>query len=233
MKALLLTVYLCLLCPLAGRAESPGQELQMALTQKRWDQAVVLLQQADKGARDYYNLGLCYHHLSDPGRARAYYEASLKRNPWNGALHNNLALLKARFAEPEPEDTWLEAASRCAPPEIMALSAVFFSWSACALAWLYTYRRRERWLWSGVSCGAAALLTGVLWVLSIGQPERAVILPETAMLMNGPGNEFTQSITLHAGHCVEIHRREGDWVEVDVFNRVRAWVRSDQLLWIP
>ena len=232
MKFLLTVWALCLLWLPLG-AEEGSAPLNQALQQKRWDQAVVLLQQKHKGSGDYYNLGLCYQQLNDPGRARAYYEASLQRNPWNSDLHNNLALLKARLAEPEPDESWLEAAAHCAPPAVLAVTTVAASWLGCALAWLFATQRRERWLWSGLGCITLTALAGGLWALSLTQPQRAAVLPETAVLLNGPGNEFSQSILLHAGHCVEIRRREGDWVEVDAMNKVRAWIRDDQLLWIP
>ena len=61
-----------------------------------------------------------------------------------------------------------------------------------------------------------------------GPPE-----PETATLMNGPGAEFSQSLNVHAGNLLEVVRQQGDWVEVEALGKVRAWIRRDELLWVP
>lgn len=210
-----------------------------ALQEQRWNEAVPLLLEQDKiqngqsGANLYYNLGLCYHHLNDLGRARAYYQASLKRNPWNSSLHNNLALLKAALSEPEPEESWSDFAGHCAPPAFLAVAAVSLSWTACTLAWLYRRRPRERWLWGGLASYALAALAGGLWAAALLQPTRAAVLPETATLMNGPGGEFTQSLNVHAGNLLEVVRQQGDWVEVEALGKVRAWIRHDEIMLAP
>jgi tetratricopeptide (TPR) repeat protein len=206
-----------------------------ALAQQRWSEAVPLLQERAKsaGGQLYYNLGLCYQHLNDLGRARAYYQASLQRNPWNSGLHNNLALLKADLSEPEPDESWSDFAGHCAPPALLAATMVGFSWASCGLAWLYRRRARERWLWSGLASYLLACLAGGLWAAALLQPTRAAVLPETATLMNGPGSEFSQSLNVHAGNLVEVVREQGDWVEVEALGKVRAWIRRDQLLWVP
>lgn len=233
-RALLLTmIWLLWAAPGWGQ----GSALEAALEKSQWNEAVPLLQQLERdrgpGANLCYNLGLCYQRIQDLGRARAYYEGSLRRNPWNGNLHKNLALLKTQLREPEPEESWLQAASHCAPPALLAFCAIVFSWAACSLAWLYRTRPRERWLWSGLACALLAILSSSLWVLARVQPDRAAVVPETVQLMNGPGGEFTQSLNLHAGNLVEIVRQQGDWVEVDALGKVRAWIRRDQLQWVP
>lgn len=206
-----------------------------ALSEQRWNEAVPLLQEqpGEPDAARFFNLGLCYQHLNDPGRARAYYEAALKRNPWHGGLHTNLALLKSRLTETEPDETWSEAAAHCAPPQFLGLAFLVGSWAACALTWACIRERRERTLWSAVACGIVAASAGVLWGWHLWQPAEASVLPETAVLKNGPGSEFTDSIALHAGNLVEIVQRQGDWVEVDALGKVRAWMRADELLWVP
>lgn len=213
--------------------------IETALIQQRWSEAVPLLQEQEKildsqaGAKLYYNLGLCYQHLNDLGRARAYYQASLRRNPWNGGLQNNLALLKSGLIEPEPEENWWQAASHCAPPPLLAASLVLLSWISCTLGWLYARRHRERWLWGGLASFSLAAVSGILWLASLSQPPLAAVLPEIANLMNGPGGEFTQSLNVHAGNLVEVMREQGDWVEVEALGKVRAWIRRDELLRVP
>ena len=228
---------LFLLLWLPASAQAP--KVPELLRQHRWAEAVPQLLEQKKilnheaGADLYYNLGLCYQQLNDLGRARAYYRAALRRNPWNGELHNNLAILKANLQEPEPEESWSEFFGHCAPPPVVAVSMVSFSWISCTLAWLYRRRPRERWLWGGLASYLLACLAGVLWAAALMQPTRAAVLPETATLMNGPGGEFTQSLNVHAGNLVEVIRQQGDWVEVEALGKVRAWIRQDELLWVP
>lgn len=235
MRRILLLLWLLLWAP--GWAEQA--KIDQLLEQKRWSEAVPLLEEQDRvqnsdaGSRLYYNLGLCYQHLNDLGRARAYYQASLRRNPWNSNLQSNLALLKAGLTEPEPEETWTQTATHCAPPALLAASMLLFSWAACGFAWMYRLRPRERWLWSGLGCFALAALSTTLWFAARWQPVQAVVLPETAFLMNGPGGEFTQSLNVHAGNLVEVVREQGDWAEVEALGKLRAWIRRDELMMVP
>lgn len=224
-----------LLCWPGGPVAAQPTTSDQALREQRWSEAVPLLLEGEKsgGAGLYYNLGLCYQHLNDLGRARAYYQASLRRNPWNSGLHNNLALLKADLKEPEPDESWGEFAGHCAPPALLAIAMVVLSWASCGLAWLYRRRARERWLWGGLASYALACLAGALWAAALLQPARAAVLPETATLMNGPGAEFSQSLNVHAGNLLEVVREQGDWVEVEALGKVRAWIRRDELLWVP
>jgi tetratricopeptide (TPR) repeat protein len=226
-------VCLLLLCAAAAW----GQAERKALAEQRWNEAVPLLLSTEKlhggSAALYYNLGLCYQNLNDPGRARAYYAAALRRNPWHAGLHNNLALLKSKLAEPEPEETWLEAAAHCAPAEFLGSAMLLGSWGACALAWAYFRRPAERFVWAGLVCALIGVSATLLWALNLRQPAQAAILPETAALKNGPGGEYTDSIALHAGNLVDIVQTQGDWVEVDALDKVRAWVRRDELQLVP
>lgn len=231
MKRFLVLLWLLLWVP--GWAEKA--KVDQLLEQKRWSEAVPLLeeQSGEAGSRLYYNLGLCYQHLNNMGRARAYYQASLRRNPWNSALQSNLALLKAGLTEPEPEESWTQVATHCAPPALLATALLVFSWLACAMAWLYRLHPRERWLWGGLGSFALAAVAATLWFAARWQPVQAVVLPETAFLMNGPGAEFTQSLNVHSGNLVIVLREQGDWAEVEALGKVRAWIRRDELMTIP
>ncbi|MBS2033427.1 tetratricopeptide repeat protein [bacterium] len=231
----LLLLWLLLVVP--GWSEKPN--LDQLLQQKRWSEAVPLLEAQDRlnnndsGARLYYNLGLCYQHLNNLGRARVYYQAALRRNPWNSSLQSNLALLKAGLTEPEPDESWTQTATHCAPPAVLAASMLIFSWSACGLAWMYRMRPRERWLWGGLGCFILAVISTCLWFAARLAPLQAVVQPETAFLMNGPGGEFTQSLNVHAGNLVEVVREQGDWAEVEALGKLRAWIRRDELMLVP
>jgi hypothetical protein len=81
--------------------------------------------------------------------------------------------------------------------------------------------------------GALAAVAATLWFAARWQPVQAVVLPETAFLMNGPGAEFTQSLNVHSGNLVIVLREQGDWAEVEALGKVRAWIRRDELMTIP
>lgn len=243
MKRLLLSCLLLMSCLSCAHGETkkpaaaPALSSSDLLARGRWSEAIPALldkeRQGEHDARLMYNLGLCYHHLNDPGRARVYYEAARRRDPWHRGLLTNLAALKGKLLEPEPDETWLQAAMNCAPPGVLACAMVMASWFTCGLAWLYRREPRERFLWTGLAGFLLTCLCAALWVAHALQPTVAAVLPETASLKNGPGNEFTESVPLHAGNLVEVISEQGDWVEVDALGRVRAWVRRDELQWVP
>ena len=213
--------------------ESLQQKADEALAKGSFVRAISLyeqlLSQGNDSASLHYNLALAHMGLQHKGEARAHYERAYQLAPWDGDIVHNLGRLKAGLddAEAPPSTLRLVAASLSArwlfAGFTLAHGALWFGWMR--------YRRspRELFLWIAIAGFLGIALFGALAWLRYRTPEQAVVLPASVVLKNGPGREFTESLSLHAGCLVDVVRREGDWTEVEAMGNVRAWIPESDL----
>ena len=238
-----LCLYLVLL--IASLAPHPARAADTS-TATLWDQGIqaanvgdyrkalerfqAIHQQGFGGAPLYYNLGSCYQHLGDKGRARASYEMAHKVAPWDGDVTINLARLKDSLDDTEPEPSAISALAEQFPTTPLAVCFSLLQLGFWVSLWLYLRGRRELHFWITLSCFALWLGSGLLLETKLTEAESAAILPQAVQLKNGPGREFSDSVTVHAGTLVKQLSHQGDWTEVEALGRVRAWIRQDDLV---
>lgn len=224
----------------AAAAPSTGEDVAQTFAQAneayrhgRWDAAAegyrALVAKGVDDAEVWYDLGNAYAHMDDLGRARACYESGLRRAPRDADIRANLAWVTDRTVDKAPDDSVLASlAERFTLDELaLAASAGWFAVAALFALWLRS--RREGLVWAAAVALALLLISGGLFGLRAMQPPRAVVIPPEVTLFNGPGREYTASITLHAGARVDVLRKEGDWREIGALQHVRGWVRVEQL----
>lgn len=199
----------------------------------RWDAAAqgyrALVDQGVDDATVWYNLGNAYAQMDDLGRSRACYERALRRNPRDADARANLAVLERRLVDKAPDDDLLTTIARLFTLNELAVatSAAWFVTTGLTALWL---RRRREWLgWVAALSVGLLLGCGGLYATAAMHAPRAVVIPSEVKLFNGPGRDYTASISLHAGARVDVLKAEGDWREVGAMNRVRGWVRAEQL----
>ncbi|MBI3926598.1 MAG: tetratricopeptide repeat protein [Armatimonadetes bacterium] len=230
-----IVLLLLLLLAAPAPAQEDYEKANTAYSKGRFSEAAELYRKLEaEGYRDaelYYNLGNAYFELKDLGRARAGYERARQLAPRDADLAHNLALLRTELRDNEPDPGALvRLAALFTENELVFVSSLFY-FLAAGLALAYSRRRNEGFLW-GVAAALVCLLFvgGLLLCQKLGQPGRpAVVIPQTVHLKNGPGREFTDSIPLHAGTLVQALRQQGDWREVAALERVKGWIRSEEL----
>lgn len=180
----------------------------------------------------WYNLGNAYARQDDLGRARACYERTLRRAPRDADARANLATLKQKLADPEPDAHPLLSFARFfTVNELMVATSAMWLCSG-VLAALWIRRRRE-------AAGFRALV-GLVLLLACGgflalrmhdDPEGclAVVTPPEVRLYEGAGRDQSTRGGIHAGTCVRVLRSEGDWREVAPPGGLHGWVRAEEI----
>ncbi len=198
----------------------------------------------------FYNLGNTYYRQGNLGKAIVYYERSLKLDPSNSDARDNLAFVKERIADKEPDSS--SVIGKAVDKIINAFNADTWAWIALALfaifigaAAAYLFSEivlvRKTAFFGGI---VVFLLTACAVGISFAAANRAeannyaIILPPAAQLSTSPREARSQSeqaFLLHEGTKVEIIDSvsspgdSGKWYEVRVPIGERAWIKSSDL----
>lgn len=227
---------LLLWLPALGAAQSPDEAFEngkLAYQKGAYARSAEHFRRAEKmglkSAALYYNLGNAYYELEDWGRARASYEKARLLIPRSKNLQHNLALLAAQLSgEDHSESSWAKLARLFTLNELAGTTALFY-WVAAALVVAWSRRRHEWMLWTAASLACLALFVAVLLGWRLLTPARAAVIAPRVVVKNGPGREFTDSLTLTAGKLVTVEEERGDWRRVVAIGRVPGWLRAEQL----
>ncbi|MGE0488819.1 MAG: tetratricopeptide repeat protein [Vulcanimicrobiota bacterium] len=178
-----------------------------------------------------YNLGNAYYQLADLGRARVAYEKARLYRPRDRNLAHNLALLRSQLSDSEPPEDGLTRLVRLLTENELAGAILLFNLATVGLFLLYRQRHREPLAWGSAACLVVLLLlVGVLSWKELGPgAHRAVVISAVAQVKNGPGPEFTDSLTLHPGTAVRVLATRDDWLQILALGRVQGWVRREQV----
>ena len=212
----------------AGKASRAGQ----------WEEAASdfreLVKRGVNDATVWYDLGNVCSRLDDPGRARAAYEHALLLTPRDPDLRANLARLRARLVDQEPdEDALMHLVRLFTVNELAVVTAV--TWWLVAIATAAWIRARRSGARGGAGVAATVCLLaflvsgGMLTMARRNARDEAVVIPGSVRLHNGPSRDDAAGIDLHAGTRVQVLGTSGDWREVGAFDRVRGWLRSEEI----
>ncbi|MCA9797017.1 MAG: tetratricopeptide repeat protein [Candidatus Eremiobacteraeota bacterium] len=187
--------------------------------------------EAGESGEVLYNLGNAYYQLEDLGRARVAYEKARLYRPRDRNLTHNLALLRSKLSDTEPPEDGLTRLVRLATENELAGAVLFFNLATVMLVLLYRRQGREALAWGAVaSLVVLLLLVALLSWKELGPgAHRAVVVSALAQVKNGPGREFTDSLTLHSGTAVTVLDERGDWFAILALGRIQGWVRREQV----
>jgi uncharacterized protein YgiM (DUF1202 family) len=189
----------------------------------------------------YYNLGNAYYKQNALGPAIYNYERALEVEPSgttaDDARYNLDAAREAvrrkaedRLVGAEAQPLWVRLV---APFSTSSLSWLFLSLYVSVFGVLVALRfvapgfaRVSLWLALAflvlLASGAGTLLTGRLYLSS--RVERAIVLPDTLPVHEGPDANYQTTFTVHAGLRVRVTERDQDWVRVRLQNGLEGWV---------
>lgn len=193
-------------------------ELYRSLTEQGVDDAAV-----------WYNLGTSYLQLEDLGHARAALEHAQELAPWDSDVSHNLGVLRGKLQDPEPDESWVVRLADLFPQPTLAALTTLCNFAAAGLLLLYWRGKNEVHAWLAAAFLFGLVYFGGLFAVHTAQSPVAAVVPETVQVKNGPGREFTDSVTLHAGSAVSVLAHQGDWVEVLALGHVKGWLRGEDL----
>ncbi|MDD4050665.1 MAG: tetratricopeptide repeat protein [candidate division Zixibacteria bacterium] len=182
----------------------------------------------------YYNLGDACFRTGQLGRAILYYTRAKQLDPRDEDIQANLAFAR-RFAidkiEITEETILLEYVNRFFDTfslnEITWMAALLYLLTAAAILAHYIYR----WFYLPkpviVLLVSLFVLTAVFAGVKLDRDvltRSGVVLDQQTEVKNGPGDDFTNQFTAHAGLMFTIEREESGYYLVDFENRLKGWI---------
>jgi tetratricopeptide (TPR) repeat protein len=191
----------------------------------------------------YYNLGNAYLKNGQTGPAIYNYERALELDPSQDDVQFNLKVARDAAAKKgedklvgaEGTPMWIRAVQ---PFTVGGLSwvflSVYFSLFGLLIARHFVGPGFARVGLTALTVfvalatlGTGTLLGGRLFLAE--RVERAIVLPDTIAVKEGPDPNYNSIFNVHAGLRVHITEREQDWVRVRLSNGLEGWVLDQQL----
>lgn len=182
----------------------------------------------------FYNLGNAYFREGQLGQAILNYLRAKKLSPRDEDIQANLEFAR-RFAIDRIEVTEEIIIFEYIDRFLDSFSLTFVTWSAAILYFLMVgliiIRFVYRWVYipnlitvlfalSFLFCSAFAAVKYDRDILT----RRGVILAQQIDVKNGPGTDFNDQFTAHAGLVFMIERDEAGYYLVNFENRLKGWV---------
>jgi len=182
----------------------------------------------------YYNIGNAYFRTDNLGPAILYYEKARRFLPDHAKLLHNLDVARSEANAPPPPVSrgWFSLLAPVDPWVSLLLGLLVYGSSVGGLLYRYWHdatppvRRLDAALMA-----AGLVLIGLALVTSYAQSldRRAVVITETAPLRASPMDQATRDTTLSAGAVLRVHRRQPNWLEVELSSGRTGWMRTDAL----
>ncbi len=194
----------------------------------------------EKGIRNgyiYYNLGNCYFHLGQIGKAILNYRRAERLIPNYSDLRRSLESARARR-----KDRIEKSQARSIAQTLffwhyvlslrtkIALFSVFFSavWIVL-LVRLFLNRAFTRWvLWLSIFSAVVFGVSGAVEAYGDNSTRFGVILVESAVSRKGPGESYAPSFKepLHEGTEFCLRDEQGQWLRIELDNGALCWVSA-------
>jgi tetratricopeptide (TPR) repeat protein len=188
----------------------------------------------------YLNLGNALIRSGELGEAIVAYRRGLRLAPRDRDLLANLAFAQARTIDVVPEEStsvFLEGLAGLlrrvsAREALIAAASIYWLVVVVFVAGRLLPERRRlagAVLWVlvpllALAAGLAAERAHATW----GRHE-AVVLTDTLVVRNGPGDDYAVRFELHEGTTVSVRRRALDWLEVELTEELSGWVPADDV----
>jgi tetratricopeptide (TPR) repeat protein len=186
-----------------------------------------------------YNLGNAYYAVGDFGMAMLNYRRAALYMPRDSDLNISIARLHAERttfvgAETDPLNQLGELTTDVFTLYEFSLIVfvawvVFFALMAIRiLRSVYTTDYRIIITTAGVILLTGVLLLGSRLYIDMRRPS-AIILPESAPVMSGPGEDYLPIYDIYAGAEVRVMAEVGDWVRFALPDRREGWILRNNL----
>lgn len=190
----------------------------------------------------YFNLGNVYYKLERPGLSRLNYERAARILKNDGALADNILLLKQKLVDkiPEPPHFFLTEWKAF----LLGLFGIrLLTWLTGLLLALFLViaairrhmfirgrgkRFRALFIISAVLFAATAFLFGQK-IYHLETETYGVILQPVVTVFAEPSRSGTEVFVLHEGSKAKIERASGDWLEIKLADGKTGWLTKKSL----
>ena len=228
-------------------ASDVQQQFQMAneaYSAKQYDQAIeayeAIAQEAFKSDELFYNLGNCYYHKKQIGKAILNYERALLIAPNDEDTRYNLALTRELLKDdisiipPFFLARWWGGLRKQLSSTSWSIAGILLLWLGIVgiIIWLKGNTRQLKK--KGFVIGLGLILLSLLpFLLAMSQAkleqnsQRAIILSPEIPLRSAPDELSTELIVLHEGTKLELLDLIGTWHKVRLENGEQGWLPND------
>lgn len=198
-----------------------------------------ILNKQKVSAAVYYNLGNAYFKLNDVPNAILNYEKSLKIDPNDEDVKNNLELVNLKTidkveSKPElPITNWWKSLLNSNEIDEWAMKSIYLSFTALALLILYLFFSgfaKRIFFFSGLF---TILLSVIFYFMGSHQRSlhlhgtEAIIFSTNVTVKGSPEDDGTRLFVIHEGTKVKILKNLDDWSEISLMNGNKGWVKTD------
>lgn len=226
---------------IAMRQEKPNEAKQKF--EESAARYALLIKSGVANGQIYYNLGNAQLQAGRVGEAVASYRRALRYSPGESRIESNLEYARSQVRSRIPP-----SASRAITSAVLdAVSVVPWSWrlggavALYVLVWVFAgmrllmHGRPPRTLiW--LCAGGAALLGATVAAPTMMErmEQEGVVTAESVIVRmgNGEGYEPQFAEPIHEGVEFSVIERRGDWLEIELPNGGRGWIRADQAVLI-
>ncbi|MFC2061824.1 BatD family protein [Elusimicrobiota bacterium] len=182
-----------------------------------------------------YNLGNAYWRLGSVGRARQYWEKSLKLNHFHKDAAYNVELVMKSIGEKKESDFLGNLSDKvfsAAGLNGMIVIATILGWGFLSSFLCYYFRRREVYIWIGTALAVLFCITaGAVWLrVEEKRKIREGIIIETTEIYNSPGTSGQSQGVIPAGKKIVIMKNQDGWTEVGIEEKnLKFWILEEKL----
>jgi hypothetical protein len=217
--------------------DSSGQEREESIRKAAVLYEVITKEKGIRNGYLYYNLGNCYFHLGEIGKAILNYRRAEKLIPNYSDLKANLKSARSQ-RKVNIERSQMQSIARTLffwhyiiglKTKIVVASILF------SIIWIFLLTRlfvdRSALKWGAMLCALFALMlggsAGVYRYVERSMPI-GVVLAHNTIPRKGPGESYQESFKepLQEGTEFRVRDRQGGWLQVELDNGARCWVNS-------
>ncbi len=189
-----------------------------------------------ESAELYYNLGNCYYKTEQIHKAIYYYEKTLKYNSdFNDASEN---ILLCRLKLIDKIDTMPELFYKTIFKKIKkSLSfnnwfylTIIFIWLVFLLSIFRIFKSRNTFVLTNLFI-VALILFFITYSVNTDytNTRSAIIYASSTNIMSAPSDKSTNLFTLHIGTKINIKDQIGDWLNINISNGKKGWIRLSDI----
>ena len=189
-----------------------------------------------ESAELYYNLGNCYYKTEQIHKAIYYYEKTLKYNSDFNDASENILLCQLKLIDKidsMPElfyKTIFKKIKKSLSFNNWFYLTIIFIWLVFLLSIFRVFKRRNTFVLTNLFIVALILFFITYNVSSDYTNTRsAIIYASSTNIMSAPSDKSTNLFTLHIGTKINIKDQIGDWLNINISNGKKGWIRLSDI----
>ena len=189
-----------------------------------------------ESAELYYNLGNCYYKTEQIHKAIYYYEKTLKYNSDFNDASENILLCQLKLIDKidsMPElfyKTIFKKIKKSLSFNNWFYLTIIFIWIVFLLSIFRVFKRRNTFVLTNLFI-VALILFFITYSVNTDytNTRSAIIYASSTNIMSAPSDKSTNLFTLHIGTKINIKDQIGDWLNINISNGEKGWIRLSDI----